>query len=148
MLALHKDRLGSVDSECVCRHWRKQSSLQLNASGFISTERCRCSSMHISNINPARIFPEVLRNRVNQTVSVPERYAPARFVAAMVISRFDYCNSFFAGLPADQIARSQRVQNQFSQVYQQTRSLGHSGCRINVHRFTSRPDRSVTTGTE
>ena len=29
----------------------------------------------------------------------------------MVISRLDYCNSVFIGLPADQIAQLQRVQN-------------------------------------
>ena len=34
----------------------------------------------------------------------------ARLVAAMVISRLDYCNSVFIGLPAEQIARLQRVQ--------------------------------------
>ena len=37
--------------------------------------------------------------------------AAARLVAAMVISRLNYCNSIFIGLPADQIARLQRVQN-------------------------------------
>ena len=37
--------------------------------------------------------------------------AAARLVAAMVISRLDYCNSVLIGLPADQIARLQRVQN-------------------------------------
>ena len=29
----------------------------------------------------------------------------------MLISRLDYCNSVFAGLPADQVARLQRIQN-------------------------------------
>ena len=37
--------------------------------------------------------------------------ATARLVTAMVISRLDYCNSVFAGLPADQVARLQRIQN-------------------------------------
>ena len=37
--------------------------------------------------------------------------AAARLVAAVVISRIDYCNSVFTGLPADQIARLQRVHN-------------------------------------
>ena len=37
--------------------------------------------------------------------------ATARLVAAMIISRLDYCNSVFAGLPADQVARLQRIQN-------------------------------------
>ena len=29
----------------------------------------------------------------------------------MIISRLDYCNLVFAGLPADQVARLQRIQN-------------------------------------
>ena len=33
--------------------------------------------------------------------------ATARLVTAMTISRLDYCNSVFAGLPADQVARLQ-----------------------------------------
>ena len=33
--------------------------------------------------------------------------AAARLVAAMIISRLDYCNSVFAGLPVDQVARLQ-----------------------------------------
>ena len=37
--------------------------------------------------------------------------AAARLDGAMVISRLDYCNSVFIGLPADQIARLQRMQN-------------------------------------
>ena len=37
--------------------------------------------------------------------------AAARLVAALVISRLDYCESVFTGLPGDQIARLQRVQN-------------------------------------
>ena len=37
--------------------------------------------------------------------------ATAKLVTAMIISRLDYCNSVFAGLPADQVARLQRIQN-------------------------------------
>ena len=35
----------------------------------------------------------------------------ARLVAAMIISCLDYCNSVFAGLSIDQIARLKRIQN-------------------------------------
>ena len=42
--------------------------------------------------------------------------AAARLVAAMVISCLDYCNSVFIGLPADQIARLQWVQNNTAQL--------------------------------
>ena len=35
--------------------------------------------------------------------------ATARLVGAMIISRLDYCNSVFAGFPADQVARLQRI---------------------------------------
>ena len=37
--------------------------------------------------------------------------ATERLVAAMVISRHYYCSSVFAGLPADQVALLQRIQN-------------------------------------
>ena len=37
--------------------------------------------------------------------------ATARLVAAMIISRLDYCNSVFAGLPADLVAQLQRIKN-------------------------------------
>ena len=51
--------------------------------------------------------------------------APARLVAAMVISRLDYCNSVFIGLPADQIARLQRVQNNAARLVLEKRRRGH-----------------------
>ena len=45
--------------------------------------------------------------------------------AATVISRLDYCNSVFTGLPADQIARLQRVQNNAARFVMKKRKRGH-----------------------
>ena len=41
----------------------------------------------------------------------------ARLVAAMFISRLVYCNSVFTGLPADQVTRLQRIQNNSAQLF-------------------------------
>ena len=49
----------------------------------------------------------------------------ARLVAAMVISRLDYCNSALIGLPADQIARLQRVQNNAARLVLKKRRRDH-----------------------
>ena len=57
----------------------------------------------------SRILPGASTSRNNPTVSPPKGHC--KVVAAMIISRLDYCNSVFAGLPADQIARLQRIQN-------------------------------------
>ena len=46
-------------------------------------------------------------------------------VAAVVISRLDYCNSVFTGLPADQIARLQRVQNNAERLVMKKRRRDH-----------------------
>ena len=43
----------------------------------------------------------------------------------MVISRLDYCNSVFIGLPADQIARLQRVQNNAARLVLKKRRRDH-----------------------
>ena len=51
--------------------------------------------------------------------------AAARLVAAMVISRLDYCNSVFIGLPADQIARLQRVKNNAARLVLKKRRRDH-----------------------
>ena len=63
---------------------------------------------HISSICCAS-FLELLR--IASIRPYLSQSAAARVVAAMVISRLDYCNSVFIGLPEDQIARLQRVQN-------------------------------------
>ncbi|WP_419618910.1 hypothetical protein, partial [Thiolapillus sp.] len=51
--------------------------------------------------------------------------ATARLVAAMIISRLDYCNSVFAGLPADQVARLQRIQNNAARLVMKKRKRDH-----------------------
>ena len=51
--------------------------------------------------------------------------AAARLVAAMVISRFEYCNSVFTGLPTDQIARLQRVQSNAARLVWKKRKRDH-----------------------
>ena len=57
----------------------------------------------------SRILPGASTSRNNPTVSLPKCHC--KVVAAMIISRLDYCNSVFAFLPADQVARLQRIQN-------------------------------------
>ena len=102
-------RFNSFDSECAnigrngvpfrCR---------LNTLKTVHLERTLSVQQHIKNICRGSFleFRRVTSSRPCQSQS-----AAARLVAAMVISRFDYCNSIFTGLPADQIARLQRVQN-------------------------------------
>ena len=43
--------------------------------------------------------------------------ATARLVAARIIPLLDYCNSVFTGLPADQVTRLQRIQNNSAQLF-------------------------------
>ena len=43
----------------------------------------------------------------------------------MIISRLDYCNSVFAGLPADQVARLQRIQNNAARLVMKKRKRDH-----------------------
>ena len=59
---------------------------------------------HISSISCASFLQ--LR-RIASIRPYLSQSAAARLVAAMVISRLDYCNSVFIGLPAHQIARLQ-----------------------------------------
>ena len=70
--------------------------------------------------------------------------AAARFVAAVVISRLDYCNSVFIGLPADQIARLQQVQNNAARLVmkkkrkkkKEKRKKKKEEDEITLHRFS------------
>ena len=58
---------------------------------------CRASSLELRRLTSIRPY-------------LSERTS-ARLVAALITSRLDYCNSVLAGLPAEQIGRLQRVQN-------------------------------------
>ena len=57
--------------------------------------------------------------------------AIARLVAAMIISRLDYCNSVFAGLQADQVARLQRIQNNVARLVMKKRKRDHVTLLLN-----------------
>ena len=63
---------------------------------------------HIDSVCRAS-FLELRRAATNRPYL--SKSGTARLVAAMIISRLDYCDSVFAGLPADQVARLQRIQN-------------------------------------
>ena len=62
--------------------------------------------------------------------------ATARLFEAMIISRLDYCKSVFAGLPADQVARLQRIQKNAARLVmkkrKKTRSLYTSPQRTSL----------------
>ena len=99
--------LESVDSEC--------ANIGGNSVAFktsakylgVHLDKMLSVQKHISSICCAS-FLEL--RRIASIQPYLSQSAAARLVAAMVISRLDYCNSVFIGLPADQIARLQRVQ--------------------------------------
>ena len=62
--------------------------------------------------------------------------ATARLVAAMIISRLDYCNSVFAGLPADQVARLQRIQNNAARLVMKKRKENEITLHLSSKNFT------------
>ena len=100
--------LESVDSEC--------ANIGGNSVPFktsvkylgVHLDKTLSVQKHISSICCASCLE--LR-RIASVRPYLSQSAAARLVAAVVISRIDYCNSVFTGLPADQIARLQRVQN-------------------------------------
>ena len=99
--------LESVDSECANIGG---NSVPFKTSVKYLGVRLDKTSMqkHISSVCCAS-FLEL--RRIASIRPYLSQSAAARLVTAMVISRLDYCNSVFIGLPADQIARLQRVQN-------------------------------------
>ena len=64
-------------------------------------------------------FPEL--RRASSIRPYLSQSATARLVEAMIISRLDYCNSVFAGLPADRVARLQRIQNKAARLVMKKR---------------------------
>ena len=100
--------LESVDSECA--NFGGNSVPFKTSVKYLGVHLDKTLSMqkHISSVCCAS-FLEL--RRIASIRPYLSQSAAARLVAAMVISRLDYCNSVFIGLPADQIARLQRVQN-------------------------------------
>ena len=100
--------LESVDSEC--------ANIGGNSVPFktsvkylgVHLDKTLSVQKHISSICCAS-FLEL--RRIVSIRPYLSQSAAARLVVAMVISRLDYCNSVFIGIPADQIARLPRVQN-------------------------------------
>ena len=94
--------LESVDSECAniggnsVPFKTSVKYLWVHLDGTLSVQK------HISSICCAS-FLELWR--IASVWPYLSQSAAARLVAAMVISRLDYCNSVLIGLPADQIAR-------------------------------------------
>ena len=111
--------LESVDSECAniggnsvpFKTWVKYLGVHLDRTLSVQKHICCASFLELRRI--ASIRPYLSQS------------AAARLVAAMVISRLDYCNSVFIGLPADQIARLQRVQNNAARLVLKKRRRDH-----------------------
>ena len=100
--------LESVDSECA--NIGGNSVLFKTSVKYLGVHLDKTLSVqkHISSICCAS-FLEL--RRIASIRPYLSQSAAARLIAAMVICRLDYCNSVFTGLPADQIARLQQVQN-------------------------------------
>ena len=111
--------LESVDSECANIGGNSvpfKTSVKYPGVHLDKTCQCRSTSAASFFLDLRRIAS--IRQYLSQS-------AAARLVAAMVISRVDYCNSVFIGLPADQIARLQRVQNNATRLVLKKRRRDH-----------------------
>ena len=114
--------LESVDSECANTGG---NSVPFKTSvKYLGVHLDETLSMqkHISSICCAS-FLEL--RRIASIRPYLSQSAAARLVAAMVISRLDYCNSVFIGLPADQIARLQRVKNNAARLVLKKKRRDH-----------------------
>ena len=115
-------RLESVDSEC--------ANIGGNSVPFktsvkylgVHLDRTLSVQKHISSVCCA-FFLELRRITSNRPYL--SQSAAARLVAAMVISHLDYCNSVLIGLPADQTARLQLVQNNAARLVLKKRRRDH-----------------------
>ena len=98
----------------------------VSVSWGLGHSQCPCrtkpGTKHISSICCAS-FLEL--RRIASIRPYLSQSAAARLVAAMVISRLDYCNSVFIGLPADQITQLQRVQNNAARLVLKKRRRDH-----------------------
>ena len=110
----------SVDSECANTGG---NSVPFNTSvRYLGVHLDRTLSMqqHTSNICRAA-FVEL--RRIASIRPYLSQSAAVRLVAAVVISRLDYCESVFIGLPDDQIGRLQRVQNNVAGLVMKKRKM-------------------------
>ena len=96
------------------------SKRQLNTSESISIGHCLCGSTSTAFVAHSswsfeephqldRISPKVLQD----------------LFTAIIIFHLDYCNSVFTGLPADQIARLQQIQNNAARLVMKKRKRDH-----------------------
>ena len=115
-------RLGLVGSDPLCIDG---CDIQLSTSvKYLGVKIDQALSMqnHISGICRAS-FLEL--RRIASIRKYLSTGAAARLVSAMVTSRLDYCNAILAGLPAEQIARLQRVQNNAARLVLKKKKRDH-----------------------
>ena len=115
-------RLESVDSECVNTGWNSVPFKTSVKYLGVHLDRTLSMQQHITSIYHASFLD--LR-RIASVRPYLSQSAAARLIATMVISRLDYCNSVFKGLPADQIARLQWVQNNEARLIMKKRRRDH-----------------------
>ena len=91
------------------------SKCLLNISEFISIGRCRCDSIII----PSVAYRSWNFDEPHQSVRISPKMLPHDLSRRwpFLAFRLDYRNSIFAGLPADQIARLQRIQNSAASLW-------------------------------
>ena len=115
--------LESVDSECANVGGNNVPFKTSVKYLGVHLDKTLSMQKHISSICCAS-FLEL--RRIASVRPYLSQSAAARLVAAMVISRLDYCNSVFIGLPADQIARLQRVQNNTARLVLKKKRRNHA----------------------
>ena len=86
------------------------------------TDRTLSFQDHISSVCCAAFF-EI--RKISTIRSYLSEDATAKLVNASVTSRLDFCNSVLAGVPAEQIARLQRVQNHAARLILRKRKRDH-----------------------
>ena len=114
--------LESVDSECANMGGNSVPFKMSVKYLGVDLDDTLSMQKHISSICCAS-FLEL--RRIASIRPYLSQSAAARLVAAMVISRLDYRNSVFIGLPADQITRLQRVQNNAARLVMKKRRRDH-----------------------